>query len=412
MIKGKVKVLAMLLAVFNALAVFAQAPTKISYDDIQHSGPIHWSCPAVEKYLGIIDSELDKANDFKVCANRLKDQFPLYTSEANPANKLIATQAFFDIENPMFDSSNLLNHIYTWLKKKGEWAKDLKLNGQDNEVSGTATVNIANHGGWVSLYKVYTSPSLAIQLIDGPDGEKLLVSFLTATYKMNEVNSDKTVARTSEVKITDVYPFVQKSSYKISYARAYIGTYQYFWSFIKELRDELNKNFSQDTNLLSQLRYEHANDSLMAKYGEPTNVISHLSTTLDVNNEIRFYENAQKVVFMGKTIDFGDVISCKIDDDPQFIPGRTYTYGAGLSFFGIGIGGATTTSTPDKTIHNYVVKVKMDNLKIPFIYIATGQDEHKATEIQSSFEYIMRHQQGRKATAKKSTSRAATKKRR
>ena len=110
---------------------------------------------------------------------------------------------------------------------------------------------------------------------------------------------------------------------------------------------------------------------------------------------------------MGKTINFKDVMSCMIDDDPKFIPSHSYTYGAGLSFFGIGIGGAQTTTTPGKTIHNYVVKVKIDNLKVPFIYIATGQDEHKATEIQSSFEYIMRHQQPKvlsKAKGKASTS--------
>ena len=285
----------------------------------------------------------------------------------------------------------------------------MKVDKSENEISGITTVNVANHGGWASVYKMYTSPSLVIQVMDK---DRLLVSFMAANFKMNEVNGNNTTARTSDVKISDVFPVVQKSSYKNSYAKAYIGTYQYFWRFIGELRDDLNKNFSHDTALLTQLRYEHASDSLRAIYGEPTNVITHLSTSLDVNNEIRFYEKAQKVVFMGKTIDFGDVMSCVIDDDPQFIPGHSYTYGAGLSFFGIGIGGAQTTTTPDKTIHNYVVKVKMDNLKIPFIYIATGQDEHKATEIQSSFEYIMRHQQSQKSTSVKKTGRVATRKRR
>lgn len=38
---------------------------------------------------------------------------------------------------------------------------------------------------------------------------------------------------------------------------------------------------------------------------------------------------------MGKTIGFKDIVSCKIDDDPSFIPGRTTTYGTGISFFAL-----------------------------------------------------------------------------
>lgn len=411
MVNSKVKILMMCLGVFFSMTIAAQASQKISYDDIRLSAPIHWNCTAVEKYLGIIDSELDKANDFKVCANKLKDQFPLYTSQSSPGKKFIASQALFDIDNPVFEPDNLLEHVYSWLKGKKEWAKDLKLDKNNMDVCGSATVNVANHGGWVSMFKMYTSPSLVVQIVNRDGARKLLVSLLTSNYKMNEMNGNNTVARTSDVKVTDVYPFVQKSSYKISYARAYIGTYQYFWQFIKELRDELNENFTQDTKLMAQLKYEHQTDSLKAIYGEPTNIISHLSNKLDVNNEIRFYENAQKVVFMGKTINFKDVIDCIIDDDPQFIPGRSVTYGAGLSFFGIGIGGTETTTSPDKTIHNYVVKVKMDNLKIPYIYIATGQDENKAIEINTSFEYIMRHQQTQNVSKAKNTKRMVSKRR-
>ena len=402
----KVKFLLILVACLFDIAVFAQSPT-VSYEQVRRSAPMQWSCPAVETYLDVIDSLISKTNDYKECAVKLKEKFGLYNSKSKPGERLIATQAIIQIDNPVYDTDNLLNHIYAWTQKKKEWQKNLKIDNADKDISGMATVNVANHGGWASIYKMYTSPSLVIQLLDK---DKLLVSFLAGNFKMNEVNGNNTTARTSDVKITDVFPVVQKSSYKNSYAKAYIGTYQYFWKFIGELRDDLNKNFACDTKLLMRLRYEHASDSLKAIYGEPTNVISHLSPVLDVNNEIRFYENARKVVFMGKTIDFKDVMSCVIADDPQFIPGHSYTYGAGLSFFGIGIGGAETTTTPDKTIHNYVVKVKMDNLKIPFIYIATGQDEHKATEIQSSFEYIMRHQQPRKAAVGKSAGRVAAKK--
>ena len=144
--------------------------------------------------------------------------------------------------------------------------------------------------------------------------------------------------------------------------------------------------------MLNELHYQYSQDSLKAKYGEPTKVIADQTTMPDIHKELRFYENAKKVVFMGKTISFNDIISCEIVDDPKFIPGRTTTYGLGFSLFGIGIGGADSYTTPDKTIHSYVVNVKIDNLSTPLIYIATGQNEQKANEIAAVFEYILRHQ--------------------
>lgn len=405
---NKMKFLLVLVACFWSTAIFAQTSEVLSYSKVSQSAPMRWICPAVETYLGVIDSLADNTEDCKECAVKLKEKFGLYNSTLKPGEKLIATQAILQIYNPIYNEENLLNYISVWVQKKKEWKNNLKIDKAEKDISGMATVNVANHGGWASVYKMFTSPYLDIKILDR---DRVLVAFLTGNFKMNEVNGNGSTARTSDVKINDVFPLVQKSSYKNSYAKAYIGTYQYFWKFIGELRDDLNKNFTQDARLMSQLRYEHASDSLRNIYGEPTNVISHLSTTLDVNSEIRFYEKAQKVVFMGKTINFKDVMSCVIDDDPQFIPGRSYTYGAGLSFFGIGIGCAETTTTPNKTIHNYVVKVKIDNLKIPFIYIATGQNEHKATEIQASFEYIMRHQQ-RTVGGTKSKGRLDTKKKR
>ena len=98
----------------------------------------------------------------------------------------------------------------------------------------------------------------------------------------------------------------------------------------------------------------------------------------------------------------------EIVDDPKFIPGRTTTYGLGFSIFGIGIGGADSYTTPDKTIHSYVVNVKIDNMSTPLIYIATGQDEQKANEIAAVFEYILRHQTKKSNTV--TTQKKATRK--
>ena len=164
--------------------------------------------------------------------------------------------------------------------------------------------------------------------------------------------------------------------------------------------------------MLAQLHYEYSRDSLNAKYGEPTKIVKGTTTDPDLNKEIIFYENAKKVVCMGKTIDFKDVVSCEVADDPEFIPGRTTTYGAEISFFGLGFGGSETRATPDKTIHNFVVHVKIDNLAMPFVHIATGRDEQKAREIASSFEYIIRHQQDKTERIQPVTPKKSTRQRR
>ena len=155
--------------------------------------------------------------------------------------------------------------------------------------------------------------------------------------------------------------------------------------------------------MLSQLHYQYAQDSLKTMYGEPTKIIADQTSMPDVHKELRFYEGAKKFVFMNKTIDFKDIMSCEIVDDPKFIPGRTTSYGLGISLFGIGIGGSDSYTTPDKTIHSYVVNVKIDNMSAPLIYIATGQNEQKANEIAAVFEYILRHQDRPKTSAKQKT---------
>ena len=286
-------------------------------------------------------------------------------------------------------------------KEKKGWEKaKVDLDKDNKKIVSSATIHVANHSTFLDVYKVSVTPNLVILLMEG---NQLLVSFLTDSYKNDVYDSHNKYSRTYREKISDVYPFVPKSSYKITYAKAYVGTYLYFWDFISNLYNDLNANYSRDAKMLAQLHYDYSKDSLVAMYGEPTKVIADQKTCPDVNNEIHFYEKAQKVVFMGKTIDFKDIISCEIVDDPQFIPGRSTTLGAGISFFGFGFGGAETYRTPDKTIHNYVVDVKIDNMVTPFIRIATGQNEQKATEIASTFEYILRHQQENAVTESQKT---------
>jgi hypothetical protein len=371
------------------IGLFAQKPNGFSYERVRDTPAMRWSCPDIEKYQGLLLSL--KNDDYKIYANNVKEKFELYSNPNQPTDKYLVTQAILTIENPSFKTENLLNHISAWIKsKQKDWAKNMKTDMNENSIVSTANIHVASHATLIDLFKVSVSPLLVIKLVED---DKLIVSFSADSYKNGVYDSNNRLCRTYNDKISEVFPFVPKSSYKITYAKAYVGTYLYFWNFISGLHNDLNINFTKDPIMLNELRYQHSQDSLRAKYGEPTKVFADQSTMPDIHKELRFYENAQKLVFMGKTINFKDIMSCEIVDDPKFIPGRTTTYGLGFSIFGFGIGGADLYTTPDKTIHSYVVNVKIDNMSTPLIYIATGQNEQKATEIASTFEYILRHQQ-------------------
>lgn len=389
----KARFLTLIVFAFVAVSISAQTSQGSRSQEVRHVQPMRWVCPEVEKYQSLLYSL--RNDDYKVYANNIKDKIELFSDPEQPTDKYLVTQAVFNIENPLFSPDNLFNHISTWIRaKKKDWANNLIIDVKEQKITSTTSVHVASHATFLDVFKVSVSPILVIQLLED---NRLIVAFSANSYKINAYDSHNKLVRSLNDKIYRVFPFVQNSSYKNTYAKAYVATYLYFWNFISDLRYELNTHFVQDSKKLNQWYYEHLSDSLRAKYGEPTKVIADQTTTPDINKELRFYENAQKFIFMGKTIDFKDIISCEIVDDPKFIPGRTTSYGLGFSIFGIGIGGADSYTIPDKTIHNYVVNVKIDNMGTPLIYIATGQNEQKANEIAAVFEYILRHQQGNKA---------------
>ncbi len=381
---------------------YAQSPTGISYEKAKSTPTMRWSCPEIEKYQSLLISLKD--DDYKVYANNVKDKIELYSDPEQPTDKYLVTQAILTIENPLFMTDNLLNHISAWIKsKKKDWAKNMKIDIMDKSISSSASIQVATHSTFIDLFKVSVSPSLVIKLVED---DKLIVSFSANSYKNGVYDSRNRLTRTQTDKISEVFPFAPKSSFKITYAKAYIGTYLYFWNFISDLNNDLNTTFTKDPVMLNQLQYQHSQDSLRVIYGEPTKVIAQQTAMPDIHKELRFYEETRKVVFMGKTIDFKDIMSCEIVDDPKFIPGHTTTYGLGFSIFGIGIGGADSYTTPDKTIHSYVVNVKIDKMSTPLIYIATGQNEQKANEIAAVFEYILRHQANNSGTVSKQKKKA------
>ena len=398
-------IVVMMVMTYFPLSMSAQPSKNISYEKVRYAQSMKWICPEIEKYQDLLYSQ--RNDDFKTYANNIKYRIDLYSNPQQPTDKYLVTQAVFTIENPLFDTENLLKHISSWIKgAKKEWAKNLEMDLKEKAVGSFASIHVASHAAFIETFKVFVTPTLVIQLNN--EGNKLLVSFRTNTYENGVYNDKNKRMRTIKDKISEVYPFAEKSSHKITYAKAYVGTYLYFWNFISDLRNELNTNFTKDAKMLNQLSYEYSVDSLRAKYGEPTKVIAEQTTQPNIHKELRFYESAQKFVFMGKTIDFEDIMSCVVVDDPKFIPGRTTTYGLGFSIFGIGIGGADTYTTPNKTIHSYVVNVKIDNMGTPLIYIATGQNKQMANEIAAVFEYILRHQQSNK-TAGSQKSKVVTK---
>ena len=367
-------------------SIMAQSQ-NINYEEAKMAPIMEWMCPEMNKFMSLLDSLQNE--DYQEYAKNIKDIIELYPNPSSPEEKFVVTQAQFTVEHPLFIPTNLFDFISTWIKtNEKDWAKELKFDKDNNTLTSSATINIASHSRFMHLNKVDITPSLIIQL---SEGNKLLITFLNLTYTNKEYIGDNKKPITVHEKVAEVYPF-KSSSYKTTYAKAYVNTYLYFWKFISALHKDLNSKFTKDTELLSQLHYEFSRDSLTALYGEPTKVIEDKSVQ-DINKEIRFYENTNKVIIMGKTIDFKDIISCQLVDDPTFIPGRSTTLGTGISIFGIGIGGAETYTTPNKTIHNYMVDIKIDNLSYPFIRIVTGQNENKATEITTAFEYVIRHQQ-------------------
>lgn len=384
-------VLLMMAAV--STGVIAQGTTDISYSQARQSPPMRWACPEMERSQGFLYSLRD--DDPKVYAENVMRKIGLHADPAAPGEKYILAEAVLEITNALFSTEDLLGHISSWIRNSKDykvWGKGMKVNTAEGSITATATVPVASNASFLNVNKVSVSPAVMIQVV-GKD--MLMVSFMADRYNNGEYDGKGSrLERTFTPKISEVFPFDPKSSHKNTYAKAYVGTYLYFWTFVSEMVKDLNTNFTRDAKMLAGLRYEHSKDSLHAKYGEPTKVIRDQTTTPDIYKEMYVYEKAQTVVFMDKTIAFRDILSCEIVDDPKFIPGHTTAYGAGFSIFGIGIGGAEAYRTPDKTIHSYVVKVKIDSLATPLIYIATGQDEQKAEEIASVFEYIIRHQEG------------------
>ena len=388
------KLLSVMMAIAFCGICDAQSTAGSNYDKARFAPAMKWKCPEIEKYQTLLSSLQNE--DYKIYADNVKEKIELVTFKESPSNKFQVTQAILNIENPLFETDNLLNHISTWIKSKyKDWGKNIKIVKEEGSLVSSASINIANHSRFMHLNKVYITPSLIIQQAEN---DKLLITFMNLIYKNSEYIGSDNKPSTYTAKVSEVYPFSSKGGYKITYAKAYVGTYRYFWTFIADLYNELNENFTKDPKMLTKLHYEYSKDSLRARYGEPTKVIADQTSSPDINKELHFYETAQKFVFMGKTIDFEDIMSCEVVDDPQYIPGRSTTLGAGLCIFGFGLGGAETVRTPDKTIHNYVVNVKIDNMGTPLIRIGTGQNEYKATEIASTFEYILRHQQGEKTT--------------
>lgn len=365
---------------------------SMASESYAQSAVMKWSCADVEKYQGLLAEWQD--NDEKVYANRVMENIQLYTDPASQ-QKLLLTQALLTVENSEFEAINLLDHIGLWLKRKGWDSKHQSIDLEKKQIISAISAQVATHSTYLDVYKISVTASLSITL---KDDHTLSVLLLTQHYNNSKYVGTNVKPIVIQDKIAEVFPFNPKSSYKNSYAKAYVGTYKYFWNFISDLRKELNTNFSVDKVLMKQKQAEAeqaariaAEVALTAKYGNPTKVIRNPLEKKDVKKEVMFFEESKTVLFMGEPVRFKDIMSVEMSDDPTFIPGKTTSMGLGLSFFGLGLGGSESVRTPDKTIHNYVVNIKIDSLATPLIRVAAGQNEALAMELVSTIEYIIRH---------------------
>lgn len=371
--------------------LFAQLPKSISFEDARNLRPMKWSCPDYTKYVGQLDSM--KNDDWKIYANNVKEKFGLWT-QPNENKKMIVTATKILIDNPYYNDNVLIDHISSWLKKS-KLDNKIVIDRENKTIITQPLAKVAEHSTYIEGYGISLLQTIVIKI---DENKNLSVCLWGNKFEKKEYYGSGQSRITGYPLITDVFPFKPKTSHKITFAKAYVGSYLYNWNFIKSLHDELNKNFKRDDKSLVEMRYKYSQDSLYAKFGEPEKVIKGIGRKYDIAKEMYFFEKTQTIAFLGNSFDFNDIISCKITDDPTIIPGKSTSYGAGLFLFGIGIGGGESYRSPDKKIHNYVVNIKVDNLKTPYIRIALGDDEYLANQISSTFEYIFRHRTGKSAT--------------
>ena len=102
--------------IFCIVGLQAQAPMGVSYEAAKQAPDMQWVCPEIEKYQSLFNSIRNE--DYKIYADKIKENIELYTDPSSPANKYLVTQAVLNIENPLFSPENLLNYISNWIKKK------------------------------------------------------------------------------------------------------------------------------------------------------------------------------------------------------------------------------------------------------------------------------------------------------
>jgi hypothetical protein len=383
---------------FITAPIFAQSQTESKWLQAKQAPIMQWSCPKINSTLAQIKSLSN--NDDRVYATNILKRFGL--SENLPAStaEMIIQSAVFTTDAPLFKPENLLNHIAAYLKKQTGWGKEPKINLDKLtlEVNGDK-IKVGGYSSFLDYFRASVSPTLLVQIIDG---NKLIITMGVGDYLIED-RSNSQLKDSYTLRVIESFPCVEKGKSRNTCASAFVGTYGYIWEFFSKLINELNEGFVRDQQYLKELHYDYACDSLNTKYGSPTSIIKDPTAQYDVDREMRFYEDAQKVVYMGKTINFKDIMSCFIDDDVSYTPTHISSSAAGISIFGFGIGGSETTVYGNSKRHNYVVKIDIDNLSTPHLYLVTGSNAGKANEIAASFDYILRHQKKASQTSKTQT---------
>lgn len=366
---------------------------------------MRWSSPYLDENITRLSSLAD--DDTRTYAKNIKENISLMTSPQDANLKFISVSQTLEISNPYYDKSNLLNHIYQWiLNGHKEWKNSITLDLDAGCIECTSVVfkNIANYVGFFEDSKVSAKSNVVFQLIDSSHLQIIVATpyFVLETYSTGSSSGTRNRLLMSKTSlITDVYPWKEKSQKAKAYALAYVNTYKTFYNFISKCLADLNDHFSEDKAYVKKLRYENSTDSLKSIYGEPTNILE--LGNMDINKEIRIYEQAEKVLLMGKTLSFKDIKKCTIEDDPTIIPGKKTTVGGGVGIFFVALGGSETYTNPDKTIHNYTVNIESNSFSCPLMRIVTGRNQSLAKQIEAYMQLIIDRNKTKTTNSKKTS---------
>lgn len=189
----------------------------------------------------------------------------------------------------------------------------------------------------------------------------------------------------------------------------------------EEKREREKKRFEWQVKMKAEREdriktYEAGIVKIRSEFGDADKTIA--LAEYDLNSEIRVYSGQRAITILGKTYDFGEILSCSCTDDYSVVKGgatinadshtmtdtgsligRSVVGGLIGGEAGALIGGATASKntsmsgtikySDDRLRHNYTVWVTVQNIAVPTIEIHTGADTRLTNEVVSLMNVII-----------------------